>query len=127
MCSTLEWAGNDHTYGSRHYVSAARRSGSLASAKAFILVDMIADRDLQIRVAADDILIATQQPEGISAGNVLSGTIRRIEPVDGEALITVMAGDEFVIRLTSAAIQRLGLRSDTPVFLIIKTRSFRVL
>ena len=86
-----------------------------------------ADRDLQIRVAADDILIATQHPEGISAGNVLSGTIRRIEAVDGEALITVLAGDEFVIRLTSAAIQRLGLRLDTPVFLIIKTRSFRVL
>jgi len=57
----------------------------------------------------------------------LLAAIRRIEPVDGEALITVMAGDEFVIRLTSAAIQRLGLRLDTPVFLIIKTRSFRVL
>ena len=86
-----------------------------------------ADRALQIRVGADDILIATQHPEGISAGNVLSGKIRRVQPVDGEALITVMAGDEFVIRLTSAAIQRLGLRLDTPVFLIIKTRSFRVL
>lgn len=44
-----EWQGTDRTYGSRHYVGEARRTGSLASLKAFILVDMIADRDLRIR------------------------------------------------------------------------------
>jgi glutaminyl-peptide cyclotransferase len=44
-----EWQGMDHTYGSRHYVAEARRSGTLTSLKAFILVDMIADRDLRIR------------------------------------------------------------------------------
>jgi glutaminyl-peptide cyclotransferase len=43
-----EWAGNDNTYGSRHYVDAARRDGSLASLKALLLVDMIADRNLRI-------------------------------------------------------------------------------
>ena len=86
-----------------------------------------ANRAFQIRVGADDILIATQRPEGISAGNVLPGTIRSIEPVDGEALITVAAGDEFIVRLTSAAILRLGLTVNSPVFLIIKTRAFRVL
>ncbi len=44
-----EWAGTDNTYGSRHYVDVAKRDGSLASLKAFVLVDMIGDRDLQIR------------------------------------------------------------------------------
>src|SRR5262245_33732257 len=39
----------DNTYGSRHYVDAAKRDGSLASPKAMLLVDMIGDRDLQIR------------------------------------------------------------------------------
>jgi glutaminyl-peptide cyclotransferase len=43
------WAGTDNTYGSRHYVEAARRDGSLASLKALVLVDMIGDRSLQIR------------------------------------------------------------------------------
>jgi glutaminyl-peptide cyclotransferase len=47
--AVVEWQGNDHTYGSRHYVEAARRDGSLASLKALILVDMIADRDLRIK------------------------------------------------------------------------------
>jgi glutaminyl-peptide cyclotransferase len=44
-----EWAGTDHTYGSRYYVDAARRTGTLASIKAMVLVDMIGDRQLNIR------------------------------------------------------------------------------
>jgi Zn-dependent M28 family amino/carboxypeptidase len=47
--AVVEWAGNDHTYGSRHYVEAARRDASIASLKAFILVDMIGDKDLAMR------------------------------------------------------------------------------
>lgn len=44
-----EWAGTDHTYGSRRYVANARDTGTLASLKALILVDMIGDRDLRLR------------------------------------------------------------------------------
>ncbi len=44
-----EWQAPDHTYGSRHYVDVAKRSGTLASLKAMLLVDMIGDRDLRIR------------------------------------------------------------------------------
>ena len=43
------WAGTDNTYGSRHYVDTARRDGSLAGLKALVLLDMIGDRNLQIR------------------------------------------------------------------------------
>ncbi len=43
-----EWQGTDHTYGSRHYVEAARAAGTLDSIAAFVLVDMIGDRDLRI-------------------------------------------------------------------------------
>jgi Zn-dependent M28 family amino/carboxypeptidase len=39
-----DWGGTDHTYGSQHYVDAARKSGTLSSLKAMVLVDMIADR-----------------------------------------------------------------------------------
>jgi Zn-dependent M28 family amino/carboxypeptidase len=47
--AVLEWIGKDHTYGSRHYVETAKRSGSLASVKAFILLDMVGDRNLQFK------------------------------------------------------------------------------
>jgi len=41
-----DWGGTDHTYGSRHYVEAARRDGTLKTVGALVLVDMIGDRDL---------------------------------------------------------------------------------
>lgn len=46
--ATGEWAGNDHTYGSRHYAQTGLKDGTLAGVKAFFLVDMIGDRDLRI-------------------------------------------------------------------------------
>jgi molybdate transport system ATP-binding protein len=82
---------------------------------------------LQIRINADDIIVATQNPEGISAGNVLPGTIRTIDLLDGQAMLTVLAGEEFYVRLTAAAVSRLGLLEDSRVFLIMKTRSFHLL
>lgn len=44
-----EWQGLDNTYGSRHYVEVAKRDGSLGNLKAMILVDMIGDRNLNIK------------------------------------------------------------------------------
>jgi Zn-dependent M28 family amino/carboxypeptidase len=46
----IDWyLGDDHTYGSRHYVQEAKRTGDLARIKAMILVDMVGDRDLVIK------------------------------------------------------------------------------
>jgi molybdate transport system ATP-binding protein len=81
--------------------------------------------NFQIRVSADDILVATEKPSGISAGNILPGTVNKIESVDGDVMLTVFAGEEFFVRLTSSAVRRLALKENTPVYLIIKTRSFR--
>jgi Zn-dependent M28 family amino/carboxypeptidase len=47
--AVVEWQGNDNTYGSRYYVDAGRKSGALKSIKAFILLDMVGDRNLTIR------------------------------------------------------------------------------
>jgi glutaminyl-peptide cyclotransferase len=44
-----EWRGLDNTYGSRHYVDAARKANTLSTLKALVLLDMIGDRDLKIR------------------------------------------------------------------------------
>ena len=48
--AVVDWyKNNDNTYGSRHYVEAARKNGTLASLKALVLLDMIGDRNLNIR------------------------------------------------------------------------------
>jgi hypothetical protein len=46
--AVVAWEGDDNTYGSRHYVSAVQRDGSLARIGALVLVDMIGDRDLRL-------------------------------------------------------------------------------
>jgi glutaminyl-peptide cyclotransferase len=45
----VDWSGTDHTYGSRTYVEAARKAGTLNTLRAMILVDMVGERDLTIR------------------------------------------------------------------------------
>jgi hypothetical protein len=47
--AVVEWQGTDHTYGSRYYVEAAKKSGTLKDMRAFVLVDMIGDRDLVLK------------------------------------------------------------------------------
>lgn len=48
-----DWAecldGKDHTYGSRYYVEAARKSGTLSGLRALILLDLVGDRNLNFR------------------------------------------------------------------------------
>jgi len=47
--ATGEWVGTDNTYGSRHYVEVATKAGTLKSIRALVLLDMIGDRNLNIR------------------------------------------------------------------------------
>jgi molybdate transport system ATP-binding protein len=82
---------------------------------------------LQVRISPGDILISTERPEGISAANIIPGIIRSIEGSDGQAMVAVDAGAEFYVRLTASAVERLNLIEDLPVFLIMKTHSFRIL
>ena len=84
-------------------------------------------RFLHVGLSADEIVIATQHPEAISAGNVIPGELRNIESINDQAVLTVDAGELFFVRLTPASVAKLNLREGTQVFLIIKARSFRFL
>jgi len=48
--AVIEWdQDKDSTYGSRYYVAAAQKAAAIKALKAMILIDMVGDRDLQIR------------------------------------------------------------------------------
>ena len=47
--AVIEWSATDSTYGSRYYVQNAKASGTLSGIKALILLDMIGDKNLNIR------------------------------------------------------------------------------
>ena len=47
--ATVSWEGTDHTYGSRYYVRSAQQAGTLSGLKAFVLLDLVGDRQLNFR------------------------------------------------------------------------------
>ena len=51
--AVIQWQDDDHTYGSRYYVDAARKNGSLKDVRALVLVDMIGDSDLRVKREAN--------------------------------------------------------------------------
>ena len=91
--ATGEWQGTDHTYGSRYYVEAARKDGTLKDIRAFILVDMIGDRELrdQARVELDAVADRIDLGRGAKRLN-RRGVRRRVDADRGRSPEFLEAG-----------------------------------
>src|ERR1700694_4344224 len=79
---------------------------------------------LRVGVRAGDLLLATEKPRGLSARNILPGTIRRLEQRD--VIIAAMVdcgGTEFEVHLTLAARDALHLGPGKRVWVVVKTHS----
>jgi molybdate transport system ATP-binding protein len=83
---------------------------------------------LRIGIRAGDLLLATQSPQGLSARNILPGTIRRLEQRDIIiAALVDCGGTEFEVHLTLAARDALQLVSGKAVWIVAKTHSCHLL
>jgi molybdate transport system ATP-binding protein len=78
---------------------------------------------LRIGIRAGDILLATSVPQGLSARNVIGGTITAVEQRDVIVSTRVECGLEMEVHLTLAARDSLGLERGREVWLVIKTHS----
>jgi molybdate transport system ATP-binding protein len=78
---------------------------------------------LRIRIAARDVIVATERPSGISALNVLQGHVSAIEETGpAQATVTVTCGLETVVAaLTRRSVHDLDLAVGRPVFAIVKS------
>ncbi len=78
---------------------------------------------VRVRLRAEDVMIARQRPQDISANNILEATIQSIRNDDaGHADIQLRSGDvKLVARITRASAERLGLVAGMPVFAIVKS------
>jgi molybdopterin-binding protein len=81
----------------------------------------------RIAIRAGDVLLATSEPEEISARNVFPGKVTSVERRDVIILARVQtAADpqvEFLVQLTLAARDSLGIAEGREVWLVIKTHS----
>jgi molybdate transport system ATP-binding protein len=77
----------------------------------------------RVGIRAGDILLANVQPVGLSARNILPGTIVSLERLDVMMVARVNCGVKMEVHLTLAARDGLGLEVGGRVWLVIKTYS----
>ena len=84
------------------------------------------DGSLRVAIRAGDILLATEHPRGLSARNILAGVVDDVRREGPTVVVGVNAGDRFIVHVTPEALASLELARGTPVWLVIKTYSCRI-
>lgn len=83
-------------------------------------------RTVRVRIRARDVMVATEMPRGLSALNILAGTVEGIRAGD-RALADVRIdchGQMVVARITRLSVHELGLTPGMPVFAVVKSVTF---
>jgi molybdate transport system ATP-binding protein len=82
---------------------------------------------IRIAIRAGDILLANEEPRGLSARNVLLGRLVELKREGATVIAHVVAGERFIVHLTPSALESLRLAVGERVWLIIKTHSCRLI
>lgn len=80
---------------------------------------------VRLRIMAHEVILSRARPEGLSAQNILAGTVARIVPGAGPGvMVHVAVGDHAIIaRITRRAADQLALRPGDTVHAILKSMS----
>jgi molybdate transport system ATP-binding protein len=78
---------------------------------------------LRIAIRAGDIILATEQPHGLSARNTFPGKVRSIRREGVTVIAIVEAGATFEVHLTPTSADDLKLKDGAEVWVVIKTYS----
>lgn len=97
----------------------------LATAAGTLYLPLVAEAPgttIRVRIAANEVILSREAPTGLSALNILRGTIYGIQPGKGPAARVVLAvGDEQIIaRITLRSVAALGLEPGQICHAILK-------
>ncbi len=84
-------------------------------------------RPVRVGIRAGDILVATSLPQGLSARNIIAGSIVSLAQQDVTVIAEVDCGARLVVHLTPGASHSLSLEVRKQVWLVVKTYSCHVL
>lgn len=86
-------------------------------------IDQVPGRPVRLRVAAHDVILSRTRPKGLSALNILSGTVRSVRPGDGPGTLVSLdtPAGACLARITKRSAQALELSDGVSCFAIIKT------
>ncbi len=82
---------------------------------------------LLVSIPSNDIMVATTKPENLSARNVIPAVVEEIQSIGNSRVISSRVAEKvplFTIELTADSIEKLDIRAERRIFLIIKTTSF---
>ena len=79
-----------------------------------------------VAVRSGDIILATERPRGLSARNVLAGTLSALEERGDQTLVRVRSGVEWAASVTRQSVMELELTESKAVWLAFKTYSCRI-
>ncbi len=82
-----------------------------------------AGEKIRIAIRAGDILLALEKPSGLSARNILQGTLQSVEQRSTTMICKVFAGAVFEVHVTLSAARALGLHPGRELWLVLKTYS----
>jgi len=81
---------------------------------------------VRVAIRAGDILLALERPIGLSARNILHGTIESLEQRSATIICRVNSGAMFEVHVTLGAARDLSLQPGSEVWLVLKTYSCHV-
>lgn len=82
-------------------------------------------RTARIRIAAHDVILSRERPNGLSALNILAGTVREVRTGKGPGAIVALdtSAGRLLARVTRRSAEALGLAPGIMTYAIIKTVS----
>jgi molybdate transport system ATP-binding protein len=81
---------------------------------------------VEVAIRAGDIMVAWEEPRGLSARNIFDGVIESIETRGTLVALKANAGVTFQVHVTPGAVRSLELRAGQRIWLILKTHSCHV-
>ncbi|MGH6871151.1 MAG: molybdenum ABC transporter ATP-binding protein [Rhizomicrobium sp.] len=77
---------------------------------------------LRVRLRAEDIMLALEEPRAISANNVLHATVTAVEPHEIDADVQLACGGvKLVARITRASLARLAIARGLRLYAVVKS------
>jgi len=80
-----------------------------------------------LALGAEEIILATEKPSGLSARNVIAGSITDLDPVMDGVYASVDIGVPVLVALTQGAVDALSLERGQDAYLVFKTSSIKLL
>ncbi len=82
-------------------------------------------RGVLLAVGADEVIVATARPEGLSARNAVAAELVALDPA-ADGAVLARAGGGWLAHLTPEAVHELALAPGRRVWMVTKTHSWRV-